>query len=182
MSLLEEARKSDFKQLDNGDLSVENAVIIWLNFEGRPTKFNPAGGKRSFTLVLDEFMAEELRKKGWNVKEREPLDEGGDMLYFTEIILNLDSKFPPVVRLYTHFGGRKAMINMSAKNVGNLDRIDIENVDVIIHPFEHGFSSVASVKGYANVLHVTQAEDTNFGGKYNEYMNSDEMSDEDLPF
>ena len=41
MSLLEAARNSEFKRLVNGDLSVENAVIIWTNFEGRATKFNP---------------------------------------------------------------------------------------------------------------------------------------------
>ena len=38
MSLLEAARNSEFKRLVNVDLSVENAVIIWPNFEGRATK------------------------------------------------------------------------------------------------------------------------------------------------
>ena len=78
MSLLEAARNSEFKRLVNGDLSVENAVIIWTNFEGRATKFNPNGGKRTFALVLTEEVAEMLREEGWNVKTREGRDEGDD--------------------------------------------------------------------------------------------------------
>ena len=62
MSLLEAARNSEFKRLVNGDLSVENAVIIWTNFEGRATKFNPNGGKRTSRQAT--WLKEEGMKAG----------------------------------------------------------------------------------------------------------------------
>ena len=182
MSLLESARNSEFKKLINGDLSIEGAIIIWTNFEGRPTKFNPAGGKRTFVLVLTDTVAEELRNEGWNIKTREPREEGEDPLFFTEIVINMDSKFPPKVVLYSEFNGKKSANKLTSETIRQLDSINIANVDVIIHPYEHNFSSVANVKGYANALYITQAPDSNFGGKYAEYEMGGVDSDDDIPF
>ena len=85
----------DFHMMENR----EDAVIIWTNFEGRATKFNPNGGKRTFALVLTEEVAAMLREEGWNVKTRDGRDEGDDPLYFTEIVVNMESQFPPKVVL-----------------------------------------------------------------------------------
>lgn len=195
MSYLQEAQESVFKKLMNGDLSVENAVIIWTNFEGKPTKFKPAGGQRTFVLVLTESAAEDLKSEGWNVKTREGREEGDDPLYFTEIVVNMDSKFPPKVMLLTEFRGRKTANRLTANAVKQLDYIDIDNVDLIIHPYEHGMSAVASVKGYAKVVYITQGKDEYFGDKYDEYEEeiigdpssgdhqfSDNVDDDEIPF
>ena len=202
MSLLEAARNSEFKRLVNGDLSVENAVIIWTNFEGRATKFNPNGGKRTFALVLTEEVAAMLREEGWNVKTRDGRDEGDDPLYFTEIVVNLNSTFPPKIVLYTEFRGRKSAHKLTEeRTIKQLDTIDIANVDVVIHPYEHGFSSVATIKGYARAIYVTQGQDSYFGGKYADYeevpegrgqlqlgdssgqfSDYEEVTDDDIPF
>jgi len=185
MSLLEAARNSEFKRLVNGDLSVENAVIIWTNFAGKPTKFNPQGGKRTFALVLTEEVAERLRNEGWNIKMREGREEGEDPLYFTEIVVNMESTYPPKVVLYTEFRGKKSANKLTERTVGQLDTIDIANVDLVVHPYEHGFSSVATVKGYARALYVTQGQDSYFGGKYSEYEEvplGGDVTDDDIPF
>ena len=100
MSLLSKAEnESVFETLVNGDISIENAVIIWSNFEGRPTEWNPKGGKRTFNVVLPRKIADQLSKEGWNVKVREPRDEDDDPLIFTEVVLNMDSQYPPRVFL-----------------------------------------------------------------------------------
>lgn len=166
MSLLERARNSKFERLENGDLSVENAVIIWSNFEGRPTTFNPAGGKRTFTLVLSEEWADILRAEGWNVKYREPKEEGDDPLIFTEIVVNMASKYPPRVAVYSQFRGRKNVAYLDERNIKQLDEIDIQSIDVVIHPYEHGRSASSRIKGYARVICAVQAQDSYFGGKY----------------
>ena len=166
---MDRARNSEFKRLVNGDLSIENAVIIWTNFEGRPTKFNPAGGKRTFALVLNEEMGEELKSEGWNIKYSEPREEGDDILIYTEIVVNMDSKYPPKVTLYSDFRGRKTANPLDADTISELDTINIENVDLVIHPYEHGRSAVARVKGYAKAIYVTQGQDRYFEGKYDEY-------------
>lgn len=166
MTLLERARESKVTRLVNGDLSIEGAVIIWRNFAGAPTKVNPAGGKRTFALVLDEGLAEELTNEGWNVKYREPKVDGDDALITTEIVANMESKYPPKVVLISEFRGRMRQNELDGDTIGHLDDIRLENVDLVIHPYEHG-RGVYKVKGYLKAIFVTQAQsDAYFGGKY----------------
>lgn len=180
MSLLEKARNSVYTRLVNGDLSVEGAVIIWTNFAGKPTKFNSAGGKRTFALVLSEEIADELRDEGWNIKIRDPKEEGDDPLIYTEIVVNMESKYPPQVVLYSEFRGRKSVNQLDGDSIGELDRINRENVDLIIHPYEHGRTSDYRYKGYARAIHVIQGQDGYFSDKYADWeQNSD---DEEPPF
>lgn len=185
MSLFERAQNSTFKRLVNGDLSVENAVIIWTNFEGRPTNFNPAGGKRTFVLVLDEQIAGELKAEGWNIKYREPKEDGDDPLIFTEIVVNMESTYPPKVTLYSEFRGRKSANPLDSDTIKELDKIDIENVDLIIHPYAHGRSTTTSVKGYARAIYVVQAQDGHFDGKYSNWGSDDDIGgpdEDDMPY
>lgn len=168
MSLMEKARNSVFKRMVNGDLSVENAVIIskWSNFAGRPTDLNPNGGKRTFDLVLTEDIADELKAEGWNIKYREPKEEGDDPLIFTEIVVNMESKYPPKVVLYSEVRGKKRSNRLYGDDVKELDTIDMENMDVIVHPYEHGRGQY-KVKGYANAIYVVQASQASyFDDKY----------------
>jgi len=170
MSLLQAARNSEFKRLINGDLSVENAVIIWTNFAGGPTKYVPNGGKRTFALVLPEDMAAKLKEEGWNVKSRPGRDDEEDILYFTEIVVNMESNYPPKIILYTEFRGKKSAHQLTARSVKQLDTIEIANVDLVIHPYEHDRSpGIATIKGYAKAVYVTQGEDAYFGSKYADY-------------
>ena len=166
MSLLEKARKSKYERLVNGDLSVENAVIIWTNFSGGPTKYNSVGGKRTFTLVLSEEIADALKDEGWNIKFREPKDPDDDPLIYTEIVVNMESAYPPTVVLYSEFRGRKKANPLDSESIARLDSINIDNVDLIIHPYEHGRTSAFRVKGYARAIHVIQGQDGYFNGKY----------------
>ena len=51
MSYAETARKANesvITRMVDGNLRVENAVVIFRNFAGNPTNFNPQGGKRTF--------------------------------------------------------------------------------------------------------------------------------------
>ena len=38
--------ESKFVLLNNGNLNVEHAAVIYKNFSGKPTKVNPAGARR----------------------------------------------------------------------------------------------------------------------------------------
>lgn len=169
MSLLSKAEESIYTRLNNGDLRIENAVIFKTNFEGRPTDFVPQGGRRTFLLALSRDMADVMSEEGWNVKYREPRVEGDDPLIFTEIVVNMDSKWPPKVVLYSDFHGRKSHNDLDGETIKQLDYIEMANVDLIIHPRKHDRSSQYSIKGYANDIRVVQAPDSNFGDKYADY-------------
>ena len=177
MSLLSRAEKSIFKKLNSGELVVENAVIIWTNFAGAPTKYDRNGGKRTFNLVLPEYMADELTADGWNVKTREARDEDGDPLYFTEIAINLDARKPPMFTVYTEFAGKKRARPLRGDAVGELDNIDIESVDLVIGVHRYDGEKYTA-KGYANVVNVIQAKDEYFGDKYADYYEDEDGYEE----
>lgn len=179
-SWTERARNSIYQIMNNGDLSVENAVIVWTNFAGAPTKFNPQGGKRTFNLVVTKDIADTLVANGWNVKERMPEDPADESLYFTEVVVNMDSSIPPTVNLVTEHRGKHSVTKLDAVSVGDLDNYIYENVDVVVHPYAHGriVSSGSTVKGYLKTMYVTPHVENDFGGKYN----FDNEEDEALPF
>lgn len=185
MSLMSQAQESKYAFLNDGDLSIEGAVLIWRNFEGRPNKFVPQGGRRSFNLVLAPAVAEELKELGWNIKSRPPRDEDDDPLCYTEIIVKLDSKYPPKAFLCSEQNGRKKMIELDESTIKLLDSTEMANVDLIIHPYEHGRDVGSRIKGYLRSIYATQAASYDFGGKYSDYEVAAEHPSEDddaLPF
>lgn len=157
---------------DRGNLIVENAVIFWTNFGGAPTRFRTQGGLRTFNLALPEDVAEGLKEDGWNIRTRAPYDDQDDPLYFTECVLNMESKFEPRVMLCTEWKEKKSMTRLHGDTVKKLDGMRFENVDLVIHPRRR---DDGGCKGYCNTIVATQAKSDLFGGKYNEY----EMSDSD---
>lgn len=189
MSYASRTMESKYEWDQRNNLRVENAVIFWTNFAGNPTKFNPNGGKRTFNLGLSPAVAQELRENGWNVKERPGREEDDDILYYTEIVVNMKSKYLPKVYLCSEFRGKKNMHRLYEDTIGELDDIRYENVDIVINPHEHGVGQY-KYKGYANELIVTQLESELFGGKYADYDIDDgvmysipeEDGEDDLPF
>ena len=110
---------SKFELLINGNLNVERAGMIYKNFTGKPTVVNPAGGKRTFSLVLTKEYAERLHDQGWNIKVKEVRDQLGEnektrtvswtdycdnyktefdhALIYTEVVVNENSEYPPKI-------------------------------------------------------------------------------------
>ncbi len=174
---------AQFSILKDGSLSVEGAKILWTNFAGRPTKFNAAGGKRTFNLVLDKETADTLVHDGWNVRELEPRNEGDEPTYVTEVTVGF-GQFPP--KIYLIDGVTKRMHRLDEDTVAQLDNVDIENVDVMVRPYNHGVANSrgTTIKGYVKSLYVTQ-DNSDFNGKYAGYsVDSSEAMDEDeeMPF
>lgn len=174
-SLNELAAEGTYRErLDNfgqptKDIIVENATIVYKNFSGDPTALNPDGGKRSFCLVLIPEVADILRADGWNVKFRAPRDESEEGFYYTQINVNVDSKFPPKIVLISTFNGNRVKRELHGNEVQRLDKLRLENIDVCIHPYEHGRPGPYKVKGYLSEMAATQVEERSFfGGKYDD--------------
>lgn len=170
MSFSDIAKKvydSNITRLVDGNLRVENAVIIFKNFSGGPSQFNPAGGKRTFSLCLPKEWADILTADGWNVRSR-VLDEG-DALYHTEIVVNENSQFPPHLYMVTEFNGEKKLTLLRPDYYSKLDQDMIINLDLEIHPYEHGRGMAGAKKGYLKNLWATLQPVNDFGGKYSGY-------------
>ena len=145
MSFMDNVKKiNDTKitRMVDGNLRVENAVVIFRNFSGAPTTFNPNGGKRTFSLCLPAEWAEILKADGWNVKAREVDD--GETIYHTEIVVNENSTYPPNLYMLTEFNGEKRLTPLTP--------------DILMYQ--------RVKKGYLKNLWATLHSVNDFNGKY----------------
>ena len=165
------ALNSEYIFMSTGDLKVKHAAILWSNFAGQPTSYNAAGGKRTFNLVLTPDVGRDLQERGWNIKFRDPQKEGDEMLVYTEIVVNLDSAYPPTIYICSEFRGKKTKREATEEDVNRFDSRRFSDISVMIHPYEHGRpnSSGATVKGYLRDMYVVLENDDAFEDDYSEY-------------
>lgn len=154
------------------NIKIENARIIFRNLSGKPDKFNPQGGKRVFSVVIDDpEFAEQLAKEGWNIKKFRPReDEEGDPGSFLQVKVNYSEKSNPHIYLCTK--NNKTLLNEDT--VGSLDYAEISNVDIVIRPYEYEVRGQFGVAAYVKTMYVNVVEDE-FADKYN-------YEDEEVPF
>lgn len=157
------------------NLVLENARIIFRNFSGAEKDFNPAG-RRNFSVVIDEELANVLRDDGWNVRplrKRNPDDPTEPNSYHLPVAVTF-GKWPP--KVYSILG--KRMVQLDESNVGELDYADLENVDLIIRPRPwEGRNGEHAIKAYLKVGYFTLVADE-LSGKYESFA----RDDEDVPF
>ena len=185
--------ESKFTLLNNGNLNIEHAAVIYKNFSGKPTKVNPAGGKRTFSLVLSHEYAERLFDQGWNIKVKEVRDqvEEGETtrtvgwqdyidnyqntfdhaLIYTEIVVNENSEYPPKIYRVSELNGEKTMALVPPDQWYRLDEMELTNMDIVIHPYTHGRSiaNPDAKKGYLKSMYAMAVPVSDFNGKYAEY-------------
>lgn len=186
--------ESKFEVLINGNLNVENAGMIYKNFSGNPTIVNPAGNKRTFSLVLTKDIAERLNDLGWNIKVKEVRDqqvegektrtvnfedwmsnyqnEFDHSLIYTEVVVNENSEYPPKIYKVSEFNGEKSMAIIPNDQLYRLDESELSNVDLVIHPYTHGRSiaNPNAKKGYLKSMYVVAQPVNAIDGKYAGYM------------
>lgn len=162
------------------NLVVENARIIFRNFSGAPSQYNTTG-KRTFSIVLDEDVAKKLKDDGWNVKPLKARDPEDPQEYQLPVEVKY-AKYPP--KIFMVNGRSKTLL--TEETVGNLDYLDIENIDIVVNPSEWEFGGKSGVKAYVKEMYVVVATDY-FANKYNfeqqELAEAEHPTDdEDLPF
>ena len=160
------------KNIEN--IKIENARIVFRNLSGKPDKFNPQGGKRSFSVVIeDPEFANELKREGWNIKQFNPSpDSDEEPAHFINVKVSYNN-IPPHIYLCT--SKNKTLLNEDT--VGQLDYAEISNVDIVITPYQYEMSSRSGISAYVKTMYVTVVEDE-FASKY-EY---DDLDDEEIPF
>ena len=161
------------KNIEN--IKIENARIVFRNLSGKPDKFNPQGGKRSFSVVIeDPEFANELKKEGWNIKQFNPSpDSDEEPAHFISVKVSYNN-IPPHIYLCT--SKNKTLLNEDT--VGQLDYAEISNVDIVITPYQYKMNDGRSgISAYVKTMYVTVVEDE-FASKY-EY---DDLDDEEIPF
>jgi hypothetical protein len=140
------------KQLDN--VLIENARIIFKNFEGREGQYNREGD-RNFSVVIPEEQAKQMQADGWNIKHRPPREEGDDDLYHIPVSVNFSKGRPPRVVIITS----KGRTSLDEESVGVLDFADMRTVDLTLNPYQWAVNGNTGVKAYLKSIFVTINED-----------------------
>lgn len=139
---------SDLKQF-----KIENAQIIFRNFAGKETRYNDEGD-RNFCVVLDDGVAEDMDKDGWNIKYTNPRDEGEPPTPYIQVAVNFRNK-PPRVTMISSSG----RTNLTKDSVEVLDWADIETADLICNGYDWNVGDKSGTKAYLKTLFVTIRED-----------------------
>lgn len=145
--------------MNNNNIVIENAKIGFRNFSGKAAKFNPAG-RRNFCVFLDKEDGLRLENDGWNVRWLQPREEGEDLVPYLQVAVSYDNIAPKIV-LVT----KKRKTVLDDISVDELDTAEIENVDLIIRPYNWEVQGKAGVKAYVKSMYVTIVEDE-FAEKY----------------
>lgn len=144
------------------NIIIEDARIIFRNFSGKPSQFNPTG-KRSFALVLTQDEADKFAKEGWNVKYLKPRDAGDDPTPYLNVNVKYSKDFPDRnPKIYTVSSRRKTLL--TEDTVGTLDFAEYTNVDVVVAPYRWNTQGREGVAAYLKEGYITLAD--YFVGKY----------------
>lgn len=147
------------------DIIIEGAKLLFRNFAGAPTKFNPKGGDRTFAvLIKNHEYAEALIANGWNIKrfkERETDDPELGPDYYLPVSVNFTSGRPPRIELIT----RRKKTRLDEETIASLDYADITNADLIIHPSFWEVGDKSGIKAYLKAGYITIQQDE-FSEKY----------------
>lgn len=144
---------------------MENARLIFRNFEGREGDYNRKGD-RNFGLVIDDKeLVEQLIEDGWNIKSFVPknnddYDDEPETVYWLPVSVRYDN-VPPKVVLVT----RRKKTKLDEDNINTIDYANIEKVDLTVTPYEWTVNGKSGIKAYLQTMYVKIIEDE-FADKY----------------
>ena len=141
------------------NIRIEGARIGFRNFSGEEGRFNPKG-RRNFCVFLEEDIAKDMEKEGWNVKWLQPREEGDEPQAYLQVKV-VFGKIPPKIVLVT--GRGKTRLDEDTVNI--LDWAEIQNVDLVIRPYNWEINGDTGVSAYIKTMYVTIREDE-FENKY----------------
>jgi hypothetical protein len=134
---------------------MEGVRIIFRNFAGKEGQYNREGD-RNFAVLLDDAVANAMAEDNWNIKWLKPREEEEDEQpqAYLQVSVNFKGR-PPRIVLITSRG----RTNLMEDQVEMLDWADIQNVDMIVRPYEWTVNGRSGVKAYLQSIYVTIEED-----------------------
>lgn len=186
---------SEYSLLFNGNLTVEHAEIAFRNFGARGTKANPAGGKRTFCLMLSADIAQKLYENGWNVKVKEIRDQYVEdertltvswtdyclqyihtfdhAMIYTEIVVSENGTPPAEIYKASEYNGEKTVAKVPVDHWDELDKSVMGDIRLAIHPWVHGRNkdNPDAKKGYLSslVAKIQPVVGVDLGSSYADY-------------
>lgn len=139
-------------------LRIENAKLIFKNFQGKRTDYN-AEGNRNFGVIIDDpEFARVLEEEGWKIRKLPPRGDDPESKEILWVKVKVKyGDYPPIATLITS-GGK---IRLDEETIGQLDWSRIRTCDVVISPYHYpSFNgNPAGIAAYLKAIYVTVDED-----------------------
>lgn len=152
----------------------ENCRIIFRNFKGEQSQYNRAGDRNFCVVIEDAAVADRLAADGWNIKHLPPLDDGEESTSYLPVAVSFTNVPPTIVMLSS-----KGRTHLDESTIDILDYAEIENVDLIVNPYNWEVNGKSGVKAYVKSMYVTIREDE-LARKYATFDTNDPS--DDMPF
>ncbi len=161
-------------------LEIEDAKLLggqFKNFSGKQTGFSREGD-RYINVRIPADMAEELANKGWNIKKKDPKEEGDEPLYYLKVNIKFKAdggkKDPAIFKGVDPDHMRRVTVN----NVSDLDRDEFVKIDIVINPSYWSRSSGAEgISAYLDTMYCL-IKGNRFNSKYTVVYDDDEVEEE----
>jgi hypothetical protein len=145
----------------NGYLEINDARIIWKNFEGRGDRFNREGDRNFHLVIPDQETCDMLLADknefgdSWNVKIK-PAREEGDVPFMHMLVkVKFNGRGPNV---YLVSGNKQ--VALTEDTIKCLDDIDILSVDLDIRPYDDQLPNGSTFRtAYLSAMRVYQRVD-----------------------
>lgn len=137
-----------------GILQIDDARIIYRNFSGEGSKFNREGDRNFSVIIDDPAIADELIAQGWNVKIKEPREEGEDPFITLPVKVKFNERGP---RVYLITGSKRN--ELDEESISILDNVDIISIDMDIRPYDWEVNGKSGRTAYLHSMRVVQEVD-----------------------
>lgn len=141
-------------------LEIEDARIIYRNFEGVASKFNREGDRNFAVIVPNDEIKDILVEAGWNVKIKPPRDENDTPFMFIPVKVKFNNRGPAA---YLRSG--ETVTRLNEETIGILDEIDIQSVSMDLRPYDWDVNGKTGRTAYLQAINVIQNIDR-FGDMY----------------
>lgn len=150
-------------------VTIFNARLLFRNFKGAEQRYSPEG-RRTFSVVIPDDIAEAMESDGWNIKWLKPSEEEQEQGVergpaFLPVEARYDAGRPPKIVQITSRG----QTHLDERLVAGLDDVDIAideqtgtpKCDLIINPrfWQNSAGTDSGVKAYLKSMYVTIEED-----------------------
>ena len=141
-------------------LEIEDARIIYRNFEGVASKFNREGDRNFAVIVPNDEIKDILVEAGWSVKIKPPRDEEDTPFMFIPVKVKFNNRGPAA---YLRSG--ETVTRLNEETIGILDEIDIQSVSMDLRPYDWDVNGKTGRTAYLQAIDVIQNIDR-FGDMY----------------
>lgn len=148
------------REFPNGYLEINEARILWPNFEGRGDRFNKQGDRNFHLVIPDQEIADALLNDtnqygdGWNVKIKRR-DDGEAPFMHMMVKVKFNGRGPNV---YLVSGNKQVRLNEDT--IKCLDDIDILYADMDIRPYDGEMPTGQTFRSaYLSAMRVYQRVD-----------------------